>query len=261
MKTKILIVGAGVIGSALKSTLPPSYYDVQVLDPPKGLHVTDDFEPDAIFVCVPTPSNPDGTCDASIVLDTVRKYAEHPAHVVVRSTVPPSVVEDLIRIRYDVIIMPEFITEKNWLNDISHPPMTPIGCMSGACVSVVLDQLKYSTIDLTKARQCSPIEASALKYIANCFLATKVLFMHETEKWLTSTYGYQADWDVIKSILTMDERIGCSHLNSPGHHGYGFSGSCFPKDTLAFSKDASGNLKLLNSVVEINQQLRRNAHT
>lgn len=261
MKTKILIVGAGVIGSALKSTLPPSYYEVEVLDPPKGVYPKEGFEPASIFVCVPTPSNTDGTCDATAVLETVRTYADHPAHIVVRSTVPPSVVEDLIRIRHDVIIMPEFITEKNWLNDIKHPPMTPIGCMSGACVSVVLQQLRYSTIDFTKARQCSPIEASVLKYIANCFLATKVLFMHEVQKWVSSAYGHHADWSVIKSILMTDERIGCSHLESPGHHGYGFSGACFPKDTLAFSKDASGNLKLLNSVVEINQQLRKNAQS
>ncbi len=260
MKTKVLIVGAGIIGCALKSTLPPSYYDVEVLDPPKNQYPRENFEADIVFVCVPTPCSPDGSCNASVVIDTVRQFADSKGHVVVRSTIPPSAVQKLLQIRYDVIIMPEFITEKNWLTDIKHPPMTPIGCMSGACVSAVLNALKYSTIDLTKARQCSPIEASVIKYIANCFLATKVLFMHEVEKWLTESLKGQADWSSIKSILMMDERMGCSHLNSPGHHGYGFSGSCFPKDTLAFSTEASGKLKLLNNVVEINQNLRKNVN-
>ena len=261
MTSKILIVGAGVVGSALKSTLPPSYYDVEVLDPPKGLSPKEKFEPDVIFICVPTPSKPDGTCDTTIVLDAVARYAKYPSLLVIRSTVPPSTVEHIIRIRYDTIFMPEFITEKNWLNDAQSPAMMPIGCANSLTAEAALQQLQHSTINLSKARVCSPIEADALKYIANCFLATKVLFMHEVEQWLTTKYGEQANWLTIKSILATDERIGCSHLSSPGQHGYGFSGSCFPKDTLAFATDATGSLKLLNTVVEINRHIRRHAYS
>lgn len=256
MKTKVLIVGSGVVGSALKGVFPARHYDAQFLDPPKNMYPPNGFTPDIIFVCVPTPSNNDGTCDGSMVIDVVKQFATHKAHLVIRSTVTPQIVEKLLDIRTDIIIMPEFITEKNAETDIKNPPMVPIGCLKMSCVKLILNQLQHSTMDLLKIKHCSPIEASAIKYLANCFLATKVVFMHEAQKWLTQQYPNDVDWNRIVDILKTDPRMGTSHFNSPGQHGYGFSGKCFPKDTLAFSTESCGALKLLNSVIESNAILR-----
>ena len=43
-----------------------------------------------------------------------------------------------------------------------------------------------------------------------------------------------ADWGKAIEGFTLDNRVGSSHVNVPGHDGkYGFGGSCFPKDIQA----------------------------
>lgn len=56
-KIKIGIVGYGYVGKAFEAFFK-DHYDVFIYDP---------------MVCVPTPSNPDGSCDISIVKDCISK--------------------------------------------------------------------------------------------------------------------------------------------------------------------------------------------
>ena len=42
------------------------------------------------------------------------------------------------------------------------------------------------------------------------------------------------DYDKVIEYATLDERLGTSHWNVPGHDGdFGFGGHCFPKDLSA----------------------------
>ena len=94
--------------------------------------------------------------------------------------------------------------------------------------------------------------AAYAKYTINSFLATKVIFFNE----LQSMFG-EDGFDELTQIVSMDDRIGRSHMMVPGpDRQYGFGGMCFPKDTSAFVKSGKGKLTLLEKVREINERIR-----
>ena len=59
-------------------------------------------------------------------------------------------------------------------------------------------------------------ESESVKYFANCFLATKVMFFNEM-KVLTESLG--VDFDKIGEAVTADTRIADSHWKVPGPDG------------------------------------------
>ncbi|MFN3329525.1 MAG: UDP-glucose dehydrogenase family protein, partial [Pyrinomonadaceae bacterium] len=86
----------------------------------------------------------------------------------------------------------------------------------------------------------------------NAFLATKITFINEVAN-LCDAIGCDVH-DVAKGI-GMDNRIGRKFL----HPGPGFGGSCFPKDTLAFTKvgDLYGvETLIVDAVIKANQRQR-----
>jgi len=94
--------------------------------------------------------------------------------------------------------------------------------------------------------------AAYAKYTINSFLATKVVFFNE----LHSMFG-EDGFDELTQIVSMDNRIGRSHMMVPGpDRKYGFGGMCFPKDTSAFVKSGKGKLSLLEKAREINKEIR-----
>ncbi len=73
--------------------------------------------------------------------------------------------------------------------------------------------------------------AELIKYMNNCFFASKVSFLNEMKLIADKC---DADWDTAVEGFVLDGRIGHSHLNVPGPDGkFGFGGSCFPKDIQA----------------------------
>jgi UDPglucose 6-dehydrogenase len=75
-------------------------------------------------------------------------------------------------------------------------------------------------------------EAESIKYIINCFLATKVIFFNEIRLGYCEKYGL--DYDRVMGQVMGDGRIAYSHTQVPGHDGdFGFGGTCFPKDICA----------------------------
>ena len=80
----------------------------------------------------------------------------------------------------------------------------------------------------TKIIQTDHHSAELIKYMCNCFFATKVSFMNEMFL-LSEKLG--CDWHSVMDGFVSDGRIGNSHLDVPGHDGdFGFGGKCFPKD-------------------------------
>ena len=74
--------------------------------------------------------------------------------------------------------------------------------------------------------------AEFVKYMCNCFFATKISYMNEMRQ-ISDKLGL--DWNNIIQGFLSDGRIGNSHIDVPGHDGYrGFGGKCFPKDINAF---------------------------
>ena len=72
---KIGIVGHGFVGQAVSNSLRDC--DMMIVDPvQEDANCTPEelieWDPDAVFICVPTPSNSDGSVDGSIVREVLQ---------------------------------------------------------------------------------------------------------------------------------------------------------------------------------------------
>jgi UDP-glucose 6-dehydrogenase len=76
--------------------------------------------------------------------------------------------------------------------------------------------------------QCNALTAELVKYVGNCFLATKVSFANEIYQ-ICSKLG--VDYGGVINAAMLDKRLGKSHWKVPGPDGhFGFGLTCFPKD-------------------------------
>ena len=96
-----------------------------------------------------------------------------------------------------------------------------------------------------------------IKYVANCFFATKISYFNEVNqicKKLNLNFN-----EVMEGVLS-DGRIGVSHFQVPGHDGKeGFGGTCFPKDLNSFinlMKDNNVNPNVLEAAWKTNLEVR-----
>jgi len=98
-------------------------------------------------------------------------------------------------------------------------------------------------------------EAEVVKYFGNTWFSTKVIFANQMYD-LCQRLGI--DYDRIIEAVSVDKRIGRSHLEVM-HRGYrGYGGRCLPKDISALIQFADKNnidLKLHKTVEEINNKL------
>lgn len=264
----ILIIGYGFVGKSVEYSLTKNEQSAEfnflIHDPKKGLDSTQGAPVDsidAVFICVPTPSNVDGSCDTSLVFEYVSELSlVLPAStvLVLKSTVPPSAIKQLLEIYPTMIYMPEFLREKTWQEDSLNPPITVVGGLYVKPISDLLEILKQGQANIFKYEIVTPLEASIFKYLHNTFLATKVVFMHEAAIWTKETFGENVGWDSIAHLLNVDPPVGNNHTKAPGDHGYGYGGSCFPKDVDAFISETQGSglNNLLNYVRYRNAKLQ-----
>jgi UDPglucose 6-dehydrogenase len=99
--------------------------------------------------------------------------------------------------------------------------------------------------------------AGFVKYTINSFLATKVVFFNELYHLFNKHNG--SSFDTLTELVSMDKRIGSSHLQVPGPDSeFGFGGACFPTDTNAFASFARkvSPLELLEKVIKLNSNMR-----
>lgn len=259
---KIAIIGHGFVGKALESGLRDNVKTL-IIDPIYNNNISSlsNFLPDIIFLCLPTPMNEDGTQDISIVskaIDEIKKLKLN-SIIVLKSTILPNHIAKILTNNIDIVVNPEFLTEKNAFQDFIDSDLIILGGKE-KCTSFVASFYTKNTLCKTEEYVFTDeISASMLKYSINTFLATKVIFFNEVYNLLKNS-GSKENWKNFISAISKDSRIGSSHMNVPGPDGrYGFGGACFPKDLNAFvnfanSKDVS--LKLLETVIKINNNIR-----
>lgn len=261
-KDKIGIIGLGFVGNAVKQ----SYIDnlmvelIEIdIDPTKNCKGTfeDLKDADAVFICVPSPMNIDGSCDTSPLIETMNKLKGFTGVIISKVTAPPDTYDQLQKEFSNLVYAPEFLTAINAVSDYLRSNYIIVGGKVKAFLNEANRIIKLGLKNAKSTYFCSIQEASLVKYTVNTFLATKVIFMNEMQK---LSHASNQNWETIRNLVLLDERIGNTHTQVPGPDGfYGFGGACFPKDTAALSNYAKTlNIKMnvLDSAIEKNNLLR-----
>lgn len=258
---KIGIVGYGYVGSAVAYSYP--HLEVLINDPKySGRSVDVEIlkkNCDAIFVCVPTPSDELGRCDTGILSSVIKQLAGYEGVVISKSTAPPLFYKELEK-NCDLKLahVPEFLTQTRAKFDYVNPHKVLVGCKKKLREEVA-DILMNSEINFerVKIEHCSIEEASFFKYMANTVLAIKVVINNEFYD-LAQTLG--VDWEKISKIAKRDHRLGSTHWAVPGPDGSrGYGGACFPKDTRAVQRIASNmsvDMSVLDAAIKKNGTYR-----
>lgn len=267
-KKSIGIIGKGFVGAAVFNgfTCDRNYkLNVRVFDLKKSLrtHTLDETinKSDIVFLSVPTPANSDGSINLDIVdkvLSEISLCTNGESIILLRSTIIPGS-SRMFSEKYPklkIVFNPEFLTEKNANFDFLNQSRIILGG-SKVLTTEVAKLFNWRFNNSIKIIETDFETAELIKYMNNCFLATKVSFMNEMRS-ISDAIG--ADWSRAVEGFTLDPRVGNSHNDVPGHDGkLGFGGSCFPKDIQAliyFSKKINLDCNLLQSVWETNLKLR-----
>ena len=275
IEQKIGVIGNGFVGGAVKFGFSPNVgcdAEVKVYDknPEKSTHTLEETvnESDFIFLSVPTPANKDGSINLDILdgaLNDIDKIhtREKTNAILIRSTVIPGTTWSL-QTKYpqlNLLFNPEFLTERSANFDFINQSRFIIGnngkmgslMQSESFVKLIKDRFG----DCVAVMETSYETAELIKYMSNCFFATKVSFMNEMYQ---IAEKIDANWDDAVSGFVSDGRIGHSHLGVPGHDGkFGFGGSCFPKDIQAmidFAETFDLNPTVLKGAWEKNLEVR-----
>ena len=237
-KKSVGVIGNGFVGSAVVNGFA-LHAEVKVYDKSPELSI-DSFESavncDYVFICVPTPMGQAGASDLNImdsVISGISREQKNKSSInIIKSTVPPGTLEKYVEQypKLKFVSNPEFLTERSANLDFINATRIILGGDRGdtsRVASLYRDRFPYKKIIETNFAT-----SQFIKYMCNCFFATKVSFMNEM---FQAAQKLKVNWNDARDGFISDGRIGNSHLDVPGHDGYlGFGGKCFPKDINSF---------------------------
>jgi len=215
-----------------------------------------------IFSAVPTPSAANGEVDLSYVFNVVDKMADvidSYKIIVTKSTVAVGT-GDKIKERllsrgvpedmFDIVSNPEFLREGSAVGDFMRPDRVVLGTSSEKALNIMKDIYKSLYLIETPIVATDVRTAEMIKYASNAFLATKISFINEVAN-VCEKVG--ANVQMVAKAMGLDGRISPKFL----HAGPGYGGSCFPKDTLAFTKIAEQvgmEATIVKAVIDVNHR-------
>lgn len=264
-QTKVNLINSGkatIIEKGLEEVISQSVTD-------KLLSGTSNYQ-DAVlnsevsFVCVGTPSLPNGSINLAYIYQVVEQIAEvikekSEFHtVVIRSTVKPgtlSTCKELIEDKsgkkhgegFGVVSNPEFLREGSAMYDFINPPYTVLGSDSEKSIEILKTLYQNIQAPLYVIR---PEEAELVKYANNNFHALKITFANEIGNICKE---YEVDGHVVMDLVSKDTKLNLSpYYLKPG---FAFGGSCLPKDVRGLTQIAKAkdlDTPLLSSLLDSN---------
>ncbi len=222
---------------------------------------------EAIFMCLPTPPQLDGSTDLSYYTNAAKYLAEKLAArkekrrvvIVNKSTVPIGTaryIEGILKEAgvedFGVASNPEFLPEGDAVEKSRRPDRVVIGADTEADLEILRHVyapfVKHVRI---KYIETTPETAEAIKYVANTLLLTYISFWNGIGARLGETFD-NVRMEDLKRGVTSDDRI--STWGSYVSNGAG--GSCFGKDIQSLMNQLRRKNQsdlLLKTVFEINE--------
>jgi UDPglucose 6-dehydrogenase len=238
----------------------------------KSLFFSHDFKSimegtDAIFMCLPTPSNIDGSTNLTFYDAAAERIAEVLAGrkdkrrvvLVNKSTVPIGTarhLEDIMRAHevenFGVASNPEFLAEGTAVVDARRPDRVVVGCDTAEDFNIlrrVYSQFVHHV--RIKYIETTPETAEAIKYVANSMLLTYISFWNGVGAKIGEKMA-NVNIDDLRLGVTADDRI--STWGSFVSNGAG--GSCFGKDIASLiyqMRRVNVSTKMLEASFEVNE--------
>ena len=222
---------------------------------------------DAIFLCLPTPSNLDGSTNLSYFDAATEELAQIVAKrkdkrrvvIISKSTVPIETVRRLEGImkkakvgNFGVASNPEFLAEGTAVDQARRPDRVVVGCdheddfkILRRVYSQFVNHVRIKYIETT------PETAEAIKYVANTMLLTYISFWNGVGAKLGEKIS-NVNIDDLRMGVTADDRI--STWGSFVSNGAG--GSCFGKDIASLIyqlRRLNVSTKMLEASFEVNE--------
>jgi UDPglucose 6-dehydrogenase len=251
------IVGVGVIGYACKQGFEKLGHKITCHDLIYNTKLQDLKNTDALFICVSTPRNENGSCDLSGVETTVHnlKKMEYEGLVVIKSTVKPTTTERLIQeTGLNISFVPEFLRERSATEDfIKNHDLLAIGTCSDRAYSTI--KTIHGNLPKQHARLL-PTEAEILKYYSNTINAMRVVFANSIYEVCDHV---NADYNKIKEAFLKRGTINDLYLNI-NENCRGYAGVCLPQDTgalNAFINELGLDLKIFEAIQTENDKFKK----
>jgi UDPglucose 6-dehydrogenase len=303
MKYNINIIGYGFVGQAIGNLLIKNKILFNVYDIiPKmslsffltlnGLVKTSETNNhiNIYFICVPTPSDPCGNCDTSIVKNVIKQLSElisKESIIIIKSTIKPGTTREINYLykqnkNIDIVFSPEFLREVSSNTDMYNTKQALFG--------IGVDSLQFPTLEnyilknkieyLFKnilyshkkikwyqrfSKKFIPFkiyfgtfeEMELVKYTINSFLAVKVWYFNEIYELCEKL---NIDYQIFKKLFPLEPRLGTYGQQVPGYDGkFGFGLSCLPKEILGM-RQLQQELELpsnvLYEIIQRNNQIR-----
>ncbi len=200
---------------------------------------------DLSFICVGTPSSPNGSQD----LSAVRRVSEQigaalkgkPGYhtVIMRSTLQPGAMASVVQaglesasgkranVDFGLGFQPEFLREGSSIKDYDNPPFTVIGTEDERAADVLREVFGHLKCEFVVT---SVGVAEMLKYACNAFHAVKITFANEIGRLARSV---NVDGRAVMELVCKDTRLNISPVYMKP--GFAFGGSCLPKDLRALT--------------------------
>lgn len=255
------IIGFGIVGQAVAYGF--SNYDIHTYDKFQNTESLPSVVKNSefIFICLPTPIKSDESgIDLSIIDDNIKQIVKYTDNtdkiIVIKSTVVPGTTAAFAA-KYPqshFCFNPEFLREASFLQDFVDADRIVIGADNDV-VFRRLSALYQSIMPTTPIFSTDSTSAEMVKYMANCFLATKVIFANEMYD-ICQSLGIK--YEEVKKMVVADKRIKDTHLDVSTIRGFGLK--CFPKDLLALralAKSRQIDTSILDTVWQKNLAIRK----
>lgn len=254
---KLGVVGLGVVGQACFDSFKEIGNEVLGHDIKLDTSINDVMCAEIIYVCVPTPSNIDGSCNTSIVESVISELCDqkYKGVIAIKSTIEPGFTDRMIQKHENnnICFVPEFLRERCAKEDFLNYGTLVVGSENKDIVDLII---KSHADVFSGVKIMSPSEAELVKYFHNTFNAMRVSFAnsyYEISQYLNADYE-----KVLEGVLSRND-YSADYLKV-NEDLRGFSGPCLPKDTNAISSFCLKNdlnTQIFKSILDDNERRKK----
>lgn len=255
---KVGVIGRGFVGGAITNGFENQGHEVLVHDTKLNTKIEDVLEAPLLYICVPTPSSEDGSCNTDIVESVLEQLSEldYEGSVCVKSTIVPGTTERF-RSKFknlNIGFVPEFLREKTAVEDFLYNNNVLV---IGSDDDTMIEQVKESHGVLpTHTVTMTPTEAELTKYFSNTYKAMRVTFANAFYKLCNEM---DSNYDKVRDAFLF-HGVGDGHYLKVNKQFGGFGGTCLPKDSKALSKlvdDLGLDIDTFRTIVSDNEKFTK----